>query len=390
MNSPGLPGLLERLRHELRYGWPDVRSTLAGKRKERQLRKWLGQLTDSPPQVLLGANIDENGGVRQHLLGLRKYSTHSVEFAPPDWLRLKLSYHDFHTVFRRQFFEYRPDGVRAIHSHVFPYFIEWCAAKRSSSTKWIHTYHAPYFPEYGRNELEAWQIEINHVLIDVASHADMRVSVSRWQQAYLRDEHGIDTLYVPNGVDVEVCDEARASRFIDRYKLENFVLYVGRNDPVKNPVDFVRLAEKIPGKIFVMIGPGLSADTMLSDWGINSPRNLHFVGGLPRAQVQDAIAASAAVVITSKREGLPTLVLEAMTHRKPVIVPNDPGCVEATDNGRLGFVFAHGALDDMASMTLGALEGMQDFEAGRAFVLSGYDWRVVAPQLDALYSATNA
>jgi glycosyltransferase involved in cell wall biosynthesis len=378
---------IEHLRHELKYAWPNARAHLDSKRKESQLQRWLDSLAAAPPQVLLGANIDDNGGVRQHLLGIRQYSRLTVELAPPDWLRSKLSYHDFHTLLRRQFFDFRPTGIRILHSHVFPYFVEWCAAKRDSSTKWIHTYHAPYLPEYGRDGLEPWQQEINKVLTEVAHNADVRLSVSRWQQEYLRSEYGIDTIYIPNGVDVDVCDRGNAERFSRRTGLKDFILYVGRNDPVKNPADFVRLASLLPQYVFVMAGPGLGAASILSDWGIHSPRNLHFLGELPRAAVQDVIAACAAMVITSKREGLPTLVLEAMAHRKPVVVPNDPGCLEATDNGALGFVYDRERLEDLMTNTLVAVDDSGDRQAGRTHVLENFDWKVVAPRLDDLYAS---
>jgi glycosyltransferase involved in cell wall biosynthesis len=389
MNSRGVRQMIERLRHELRYAWPTVRAELAARQKQRVFRRWLGQLSKYPPQVMLGANIDINGGVRQHLLGIQKYSALSVQLAPPDWLRSRLTYHDFHTVMRSQFFDFKPDGIRAVHSHVYPYFIEWCAKQRNFSTKWVHTYHAPYLPEYGRDGLEPWQEEINRTLIGVAAKADVRISVSKWQQAWLRDNHGIESRYIPNGVDVELCDQATPQRFRDSSGLENFILYVGRNDPVKNPVDFIRLATRLPQHTFVMIGLGLSRDSMLSDWGIQSPDNLHFTGELRRQEVQDAIAASAAVVVTSKREGMPTLVLEAMTHRKTVVVPADPGCMEATDHGAFGFVFEHGDMDDLTSKTLMALNDGGDRDASREHVLQTYDWRVVAPRLDALYQGVN-
>jgi glycosyltransferase involved in cell wall biosynthesis len=280
--------------------------------------------------------------------------------------------------------------MRVVHSHVYPYFIEWCAKQTSSSVKWVHTYHAPYLPEYGRDGLQPWQEEINRALIEVAAKADVRVSVSRWQQAWLRDNHDIESRYIPNGVDVELCDQAVPSRFRELSGLEDFILYVGRNDPVKNPVDFIRLATILPDHQFVMIGSGLSRDTMLSDWGIDSPKNLHYMGELRRQQGQDAIAASSSLVVTSKREGLPTLILEAMAHRRPVVIPSDPGCLEATDRGTFGFVFEHGDMDDLASKTLMSVNDGRDREASRAHVLRTYDWRVVAPQLDALYEGRDA
>ena len=49
---------------------------------------------------------------------------------------------------------------------------------------------------------------------------------------------------------------------------------------------------------------------------MNVPPNLHLYGSASRREVQDALAACSVLVVTSKREGLPTLVLEAMVDRK--------------------------------------------------------------------------
>jgi glycosyltransferase involved in cell wall biosynthesis len=376
--------VIHHLRHELKYAWPNLHNTLVLRQRERLLQRWLKSLSRRPPQVLIGANIDENGGIRQHLLGIGKHSRLMVELAPPDWLRNKLSYHDFHTTFRDQFFDFQPSGIGTLHSHVYPYFVEWCATRRDS-TRWVHTYHAPYLPEYGRNGLEPWQIEINRTLVDVARNADVRVSVSRWQQAYLKEEHGIETVYIPNGVDVNFCDLGRAERFRRRSGLRDFILYVGRNDPVKNPADFVRLAQSLPNSEFLMVGPNLDADTLLADWHVETSRNLHFTGALSRLEVQDAIAACTAVVVTSRREGLPTIVLEALAHRKPVVVPDDAGCLEAIGGGAFGLVYQHGDLADLAVKTQDALSERRNSSAARDRVLSEFDWRVVAPQLDDIY-----
>jgi hypothetical protein len=47
-------------------------------------------------------------------------------------------------------------------------------------------------------------------------------------------------------------------------------------------------------------------------------------------------------------------------------------------------------MDDLASKTLMSVNDGRDREASRAHVLRTYDWRVVAPQLDALYEGRDA
>lgn len=362
-----------------------LRERAVARRKRRDFEAWLAHLHAQPPEVLLGSNFAEFGGVRGHIHAIQKHSGHNVELAPTDELLRKLEPHDLSSTFNDAFLDFEPRGIGVAHSHVFPWFIEWCS-RHHRRVRWVHTYHAPYFPEYARENLLPWQIRFNDILINVARHAHVRISVSRWQQEWLSENHGIQTNYLPNGVDVALCDDAEAQRFVARTGRDDFVLYVGRNDPVKNPVDFVRLAQRMPGQQFVMIGRDLGAEALRTEWKVTAPPNLLICGDATHAQVQDALAACRALVVTSRREGLPTVVLEAMAHAKPVVVPNEAGCVEAIANGAFGYIFTPGDVTDLASQTRAALDDARGPSA-RAHVLAEYDWRVIAPRLDAIYDS---
>lgn len=340
---------------------------------------WTRHLLQHPPDVMIGTNLAW-GGVRQHIHAIKQYSALRLELVPPDELL-----QDFGEDLRQKFLEFVPIRVRAVHSHVFPWFIDWCKQQQKSGVRWIHTYHLNYFPEHAKGDLLPWQNEINHSLLKVACHADVRISVARWQQDYLMRTHGIETIYLPNGVDVALCDKANAKRFQKRVGEGPFILYVGRNDPVKNPGDFVRLALRLPREKFVMIGHDLNREILRNEWDLEVPCNLIVYGSTSHIEVQDAIAACSALVVTSKREGLPTLILEAMAQCKPVVVPNEAGCMEAIGDGEFGFIYRPNDLDDLAEKTLAALTDNDRSRRGRKRVLSEYDWRVVAPKLDAIY-----
>ncbi len=107
-------------------------------------------------------------------------------------------------------------------------------------------------------------------------------------------------------------------------------------------------------------------------------------GAGSRLDVQNAVAAASALVVTSKREGLPTLVFEAMAQCKPVVVPNEAGCMETIADGESGFIYQQDDLEDLAARTRAALEDGARGQRARQRLLVEYDWRVVAPRLDAL------
>jgi glycosyltransferase involved in cell wall biosynthesis len=367
---------------EARERWQSVREAA---QRQRAFNLWLDGLRRNPPEVLVGSNFVEFGGTRHHMHAIKRFSSLDVALAPSDEALTTLSPNHFKVDFRQQFLNFKATGIKAVHSHIFPWFVEWCRQYQQNGGRWIHTHHNWYYPEFGKGGLEPWQEELNKTFIFALSNADVRLSVSRWQQAFLKKTHGLETQYLPNGVDVGICDKADSTRFRGKMGDSRFVLYVGRNDPVKNPGDFVRLARRLPRQKFAMLGHGLSRDILRDDWELEAPANLVIDGPASHLEVQDAIAACSALVVTSKREGLPTLVLEGMAHGKPIVVPNEDGCMEAIGNGEFGFIYRQGDVEDLAENVVAAIADKKRCTGARQRVLSEYDWRVVCAKLDAIY-----
>ena len=376
---------LDGYRRWLRHEWSMWSFQRRSRSNCRRHEAWIRSLQQSPPAVMIGPDLPY-GGVKGHLHAIQRHSALTVQLVPDEAAMGGLD--NFTAEIRERFFAFDPPASMVVHSHVLPWMIRWCRRQQDRGLRWIHTYHNMYFPEFARGDLEPWQLEVNEALIHEARHAAVRLSVSRWQQEYLLAEHGITTDYLPNGVDVAACDRGRATRFCRRHGIRGpFILYVGRNDPVKNPADFVRLAGVLPSHTLVMLGQGLDAKVLRTEWEVVVPDNLMVLGKGSPNEVQDALAACAALVVTSKREGLPTLVLEAMVHGKPVVVPAEAGCVEAV--GACGFIYQPGDINDLAAQSLAALGDTEKSGKGRQRVLAEYDWRVVAKRLDAIYRGMN-
>lgn len=375
--------------YHAREGWKQMQVRRQAANRRRAFDTWLKQLQSNRHDVLVGANFAEFGGTRNHMHALKGSSSLNIGLVPDDDSLKKITQWSLRTEFREAFLRFQPQGLRAVHSHVFPWFIEWCYhQQQTNGLRWIHTHHNWYYPEFGaNNQLEPWQNDFNEAFLIALSHADVSISVSRWQQAFLQAEFGLKTVYVPNGVDVARCDRADKKRFVRQTGFDDFILWVGRDDPVKNPADFVRLARRLSNLRFVMIGDGLTADNLQIKLGLEIPQNLTVLGGVPHSDVQDAIAACNLLVVTSKREGLPTLVLEAMLRNTPLVVSDEAGCREAVNQGEFAAVYTLGDVDDLEHKTRAMLADGRHAAGSRQFVLQHYDWKVVARQLDQIYSS---
>jgi len=376
-----LLGYQRRLFHE----WRMLCYKYDGFRDHNYYSSLIKQLENQPPKILIGPNSAEFGGVKHHIEAIERFSSLSVMLMPSKQYRSRLTPYHFTNVFNDHFKSFVPRGTRVLHSHVFPWFMNWCHDCSQHGLTWLHTYHLNYFPEHSEGHPDYWQLEINHAATTLAKQATARISVSKWQVEYFKSTYDIDSIYIPNGVDVTICDKANPKRFVRQTGLSNFVLYVGRNDPVKNPLEFVKLAQANPKRNFVMIGGGLSSELLQKKYQLK-PTNLKVLGSLSLQSTQDAIAASDAVVVTSYREGLPTLVMEVMAAQKPLVVPDEAGSAEAIGFGEGGFIYSLGNIDDLSRKLEQSLQNCEIAERARDRVLREYDWRVVAPQLDNLYS----
>ena len=374
-------GFVRRLQH----GWNHVTWRREQLRNQEVFCRWIQSFRDSTAQVIIGANFNDSGGVRHHIHAIKKFSALRTELVPDDELLLKFGTTPFNNNIAVFHQTPPPQTTRAVHTHVLPWLIDWVIANRRSDVRWVHTHHSWYFPEFGWRGLEPWQHELNEVGLKALRNCDVALSVSKSQQRFLRTEHGIETIYLPNGVDVSLCDLGNAERFLRRHTIQQpFVLWVGRHDPVKNPADFVRLASALPEYRFVMAG-GVTDQDLTNDLGLQRPANLKLLPLLSHLEVQDALAACRLLVVTSHREGLPTLVLEGMAHRKPLVIPQEAGCMDATNGDEFASVYRIGNISDLASKVQAAYSAPRIRDDSRNLILAEFDWRVVARKLDQLY-----
>jgi glycosyltransferase involved in cell wall biosynthesis len=346
--------------------------------------KWKTTLEESKIELLIGANLDLHGGVRNHIHSIHRYTTLDSRLAPDDTLLQKYGAQlflensgDFATI-------RLPKTTRVCHSHVSPWFIDMCH-NNLKRVKWVHTHHLWYYEDTSKTGLLDWQAKLNNAGLFALRHCDKPLVVSRSQQRFLKQNFSIDAEYIPNGVDTNLCKNGVAQRFRRKYKIcRDFLLWMGRNECVKNPCELLEAASQLPNISFIVAGNSCTHTELSITWGKNLPANVRAIGPLTRLSAQDALAACSALVVTSKREGLPTLLLEAMTHRKQIITSDTEGCLDAID-GKHGFVYELGNISHLCEQIQKAISQNQPNEKGYRFTQSEFSWENVSRKLDATY-----
>jgi glycosyltransferase involved in cell wall biosynthesis len=134
---------------------------------------------------------------------------------------------------------------------------------------------------------------------------------------------------------------------------------VGRLNPQKAPLELVRAAAWLharrPGVHFVWIGSGpleAAARAALAEHGLS--KVFHLVG--QRSDIPQSMRALDVFVLSSRWEGFPLVVLEAMAARLPVVATRILGTAEAVYEGTSGLLIPPGDPEQLGSALLDLLD----------------------------------
>jgi colanic acid/amylovoran biosynthesis glycosyltransferase len=91
--------------------------------------------------------------------------------------------------------------------------------------------------------------------------------------------------------------------------------------------------------------------------------HVHLIGHVPRTGLPRYYRNADLVVLTSKSEGVPVVLMEAMAHQKIVLAPAITGIPELVEHQRTGFLYQPGSLADFVSV-VGWIQANQESLAG--------------------------
>lgn len=100
------------------------------------------------------------------------------------------------------------------------------------------------------------------------------------------------------------------------------------------------LKEKYPKVRFVLVGgvdpdnPASLTEQELTEWVTNN--DLEWWGH--QTNMSEVLSQATIVVLPSYREGMPKVLLEAQALGRPIVTTDVPGCCEAIENGKTGFL----------------------------------------------------
>lgn len=158
------------------------------------------------------------------------------------------------------------------------------------------------------------------------------VAVSYYDERNLLAEgvkNGVSTVY--NGTPVPKLKDPVYFRLPERYK--KTVLCVARISPQKNCALFLKVASLLPEYAFVWIG-NMEEVT-------EHPDNVFFMGNIPNAAAYSSVADL--FFLPTNYEGLPIVIIEAMSHGCPIVASNVGGVSELVHDDCNGYTLENSA-----------------------------------------------
>jgi len=282
----------------------------------------------------------------------------------------------FHSIYKLLFYDYD-----IVHAHYVPHSaLVPAMMKRIKKKPLIVTFHgtdARIFP---------WKNRINRMLtMFVVNRSDRIIAVSEEMKSVLEKLGcpGHKIVVISVGVDTRIFhprDKKRARELLKLAVNEQIVLYVGRLHKMKGVKLIYECARHMPETLFMMVGDGAVK---------TDAKNCIFVGVRKHEEIALWMSAADILVLPSYSEGLPTVVMEALSCSTPAIVTAVGGCPEVVKDGETGFVVPVGDVDALVERITYLLNDKEMSERmgciGRIDMVERYDRVMLMNMLKAVY-----
>jgi glycosyltransferase involved in cell wall biosynthesis len=146
------------------------------------------------------------------------------------------------------------------------------------------------------------------------------------------------------------------SSAINREPIANcmVLLSVGRLHAIKDHAFLIRACRELKDRgldfLCLIVGDGPerpSLDRLILQ--LNLRQQVELLGQLPHDWVSYYYMIADLVVLTSRSEGVPLVLMEAMAHERTVLAPAITGIPELVEHGRTGFLYQPGSLEDFVA-----------------------------------------
>lgn len=201
---------------------------------------------------------------------------------------------------------------------------------------------------------------------------------------------------IPNGINYNhFLNMPSPYEFKKDYKIDGkMVLFVGELSSRKGVQYLIKAMPKILRKnsdtTLVIVGVDYGFKNHLEDLShkLGLGNNVLFTGPISNEGLLKAYSACDVFVLPSEREGLPTVILEAMASRKPVVATNIGGNPYVIEDGVTGFLVEYGDETKLADKIIYLLENediREKIGKNARKKVEDYSWERIAEETERVY-----
>ncbi len=202
---------------------------------------------------------------------------------------------------------------------------------------------------------------------------DMQIHLQEAGKTKLSEAVQEKTLVVPNGIQLPSPQRINGSK----------VLYIGRLVERKGVADLIAAMKELQPVELVIVGDGPDRNRleMIAD---GSP--VTFTGRVDRDALDGYLKDARVLVLPSHRgDGLPNVIMEAMSVGVPVVSTKTAGIPDIVHHGQTGFLYEPG---DISKLRLYIDRLLSDDELHRQLgenslkAIQSYSWDIILPQIE--------
>ncbi len=188
--------------------------------------------------------------------------------------------------------------------------------------------------------------------------------------------------YLPNVVD--------SNKFIKLKNIDKkYIGFIGRLTKIKGIDLFLELVEKInktdKGQKFLIIGEGPYIDDVKK---AVKKYPIEFIKNVVHDKIITYYNQCSIFIQTSRAEGLSTCILEALSCEVPVVASDVGGTNEVILNGKTGYLFNNGEIDQAIEF-IKKIKDNESFDElgknGREIIVKNFSWDVITRKIITIY-----
>lgn len=183
---------------------------------------------------------------------------------------------------------------------------------------------------------------------------------------------GSKVILIPSGVDIAIFRPKNQYTLRKKYGFkpkDKIIAYIGRFSAEKQ-IDFiVKEVSKLKDVLLVLVGEG--------NFKIKNDKNIKIIKPVPHEELVDIINCADCVVLFSKYEGMPNVVLEALACGKPVVSSNVGDISKVVVNGKTGFITSRNNFTDFV---LKAVSNSSRFKKNCVEMANKYSWKNIGQE----------